>query len=161
VSASLGSSGTSLGITGGVNLGKGHGNGDETSYRNSHVGSSSDSTSLSSGGATNIIGAQVIGKGVSIDAAELNIASLQDKAKYDSKQENISGQVTVGYGASGSASYSKSKIKADYAGVTEQSGIIAGDDGYQIKVKGNTDLKGAIITSASAAEAEGKNSLIT
>ena len=161
VALSYGSGSGSLGITAGGNLGKGHGNGDETSYRNSHVGSSSGSTSLSSGGATNIIGAQVIGKGVSIDAAELNIASLQDKAKYDSKQENISGQVTVGYGASGSASYSKSKIKADYAGVTEQSGIIAGDDGYQIKVKGNTDLKGAIITSASAAEAAGKNSLIT
>ena len=161
VALSYGSGSGSLGITAGGNLGKGHGNGDETSYRNSHVGSSSGSTSLSSGGATNIIGAQVIGKGVSIDAAELNIASLQDKAKYDSKQQNISGQVTVGYGASGSASYSKSKIKADYAGVTEQSGIIAGDDGYQIKVKGNTDLKGAIITSTSAAEAAGKNSLIT
>ena len=161
VALSYGSGSGSLGITAGGNLSKGHGNGDETSYRNSHVGSSSGSTSLSSGGATNIIGAQVIGKGVSIDAAELNIASLQDKAKYDSKQENISGQVTVGYGASGSASYSKSKIKADYAGVTEQSGIIAGDGGYQIKVKGNTDLKGAIITSTSAAEAAGKNSLIT
>jgi hypothetical protein len=69
--------------------------------------------------------------------------------------------VTVGYGASASASYSKSKIKADYAGVTEQSGIIAGDNGYQIKVKGNTDLKGAIITSTEAAEAAGKNRLST
>ena len=156
-----GTGSSALGLTAGANRGKGHSNGDETSYRNSHVGSSSGSTSLSSGGATNIMGAQVIGKGVSMDAAELNAASLQDKARYDSKQENTSGQVTVGYGASGSASYSKSKIKADYAGVTEQSGIIAGDDGYQIKVKGNTDLKGAIITSASAAEAAGKNSLIT
>ena len=161
VALSYGSGSGSLGITAGGNLSKGHGNGDETSYRNSHVGSSSGSTSLSSGGATNIMGAQVIGKGVSMDAAELNAASLQDKARYDSKQENTSGQVTVGYGASGSASYSKSKIKADYAGVTEQSGIIAGDEGYQIKVKGNTDLKGAIITSTSAAEAAGKNSLIT
>ena len=150
-----------LSLTAGANRGKGHGNGDETSYRNSHVGSSGGSTSLSSGGATNIIGAQVIGKGVSIDAAELNIASLQDKAEYQSKQQNVSGQVTVGHGVLGSASYNKSKIKADYASVTEQSGIIAGDDGYQIKVKGNTDLKGAIITSASAAEAAGKNSLIT
>ena len=150
-----------LSLTAGANRGKGHGNGDETSYRNSHVGSSGSSTSLSSGGATNIIGAQVIGKGVSIDAAELNIASLQDKAEYQSKQQNVSGQVTVGHGVLGSASYNKSKIKADYASVTEQSGIIAGDDGYQIKVKGNTDLKGAIITSASAAEAAGKNSLIT
>ena len=163
VSASLGSSGTSLGITGGVNLGKGGDEGQGTSNRNSHVGSSNSNTSLSSGGATNIIGAQVIGKGVSIDAAELNIASLQDKAEYQSKQQNVSGQINVDskFIPTGSAGYSDNKIKADYASVTEQSGIIAGNNGYQIKVKGNTDLKGAIITSASAAEAEGKNSLIT
>ena len=163
VSASLGSSGTSLGITGGVNLGKGGGEGQGTSNRNSHVGSSNSNTSLSSGGATNIIGAQVIGKGVSIDAAELNIASLQDKAEYQSKQQNVSGQINVdtNFIPTGSAGYSDNKIKADYASVTEQSGIMAGNNGYQIKVKGNTDLKGAIITSASAAEAEGKNSLIT
>ena len=163
VSASLGSSGTSLGITGGVNLGKGGGEGQGTSNRNSHVGSNSSNTSLSSGGATNIIGAQVIGKGVSIDAAELNIASLQDKAEYQSKQQNVSGQINVdtNFIPTGSAGYSDNKIKADYASVTEQSGIMAGNNGYQIKVKGNTDLKGAIITSASAAEAEGKNSLIT
>ncbi|WP_100152692.1 hemagglutinin repeat-containing protein [Snodgrassella alvi] len=148
-------------MTAGANRGKGHGNGDETSYRNSHIGSSSGNTSLTSGGATNIKGAQVSGKGVQIDAAELNIESLQDTAKYNSKQQNISGQVTVGYGASASASFSKSKIKADYAAVTEQSGIIAGDNGYQLNIKGNTDLKGAIITSTAAAEAAGKNQVIT
>ncbi|WP_239327046.1 hemagglutinin repeat-containing protein, partial [Snodgrassella gandavensis] len=161
VAINYGSGGASFGVTAGANRGKGHANGDETSYRNSHIGSLSGNTSLISGGATNIKGAQVTGKGISIDAAELNIESLQDTARYDSKQQNMSGQITVGYGVSGSASYSKSKIKADYAGVTEQSGIIAGDNGYQIKVKGNTDLKGAIITSTQAAEAAGKNQLIT
>ncbi|WP_257389038.1 hypothetical protein [Snodgrassella alvi] len=60
---------------------------------------------------------------------------MQDTAKYNSKQQNISGQVTVGYGASASASFSKSKIKTDYAAVTEQSGIIAGDNGYQLNIK--------------------------
>ncbi|WP_037492426.1 hemagglutinin repeat-containing protein, partial [Snodgrassella communis] len=74
----------------------------------------SGNTSLISGGATNIKGAQVTGKSVSIDAAELNIESLQDSAKYNSKQQNIGGQITVGYGVSGTANYSKSKIKADY-----------------------------------------------
>ncbi|WP_239327018.1 hemagglutinin repeat-containing protein [Snodgrassella gandavensis] len=161
VAINYGSGGASFGVTAGANRGKGHANGDETSYRNSHIGSLSGNTSLISGGATNIKGAQVTGKGVSIDAAELNIESLQDTAKYDSKQQSIGGQITVGYGVSGTANYNKSKIKADYAGVTEQSGIIAGDNGYQIKVKGNTDLKGAIITSTQAAEAAGKNQLIT
>ena len=151
VAISYGSDGIALGVTAGANRGKGHANSDETSYRNSHIGSLSSNTSLISGGATNIKGAQVIGKGVSIGAAELNIESLQDSAKYNSKQQNIGGQITVGYGASASANYSKSKIKADYAGVTEQSGIIAGDNGYQIKVTGNTDLKGAIITSTTTA----------
>ncbi|MCX5468920.1 hypothetical protein OSH00_14415 [Acinetobacter sp. A-IN1] len=40
----------------------------------------------------------------------------------------------------------------NYASVNEQSGIFAGDDGYQINVKNNTDLKGAIITSTQTAE---------
>ncbi|PCL20253.1 hypothetical protein CPT77_08885, partial [Snodgrassella alvi] len=68
------------------------------------------------------------------DAAELNIASLQDKAKYQSKQQNVSGQINVDskFIPTGSAGYSDNKIKADYASVTEQSGIMAGNNGYQI-----------------------------
>ncbi len=45
--------------------------------------------------------------------------------------------------------------------VNEQSGIFAGDDGYQINVKNNTDLKGAIITSTQQAEDLKKNRLDT
>uniref|UniRef100_UPI00056D8568 hemagglutinin repeat-containing protein n=1 Tax=Stenoxybacter acetivorans TaxID=422441 RepID=UPI00056D8568 len=156
-----GQSGPAFGITAGGNMGKGYGNGDETSYRSSHIGDSGSQTTLQSGGATNIIGGQIIGKGVQLDATELNIASLQDTATFEGKQQNMSGQVTVGYGASASASYSQSKIKADYASVNEQSGIFAGEDGYQINVKGNTDLKGALITSAQSAEENNKNQLST
>ncbi|MBP6344676.1 MAG: VENN motif pre-toxin domain-containing protein, partial [Neisseriaceae bacterium] len=118
-------------------------------------------TTLISGETLNLIGAQVKGKGVAIDANELNIESLQDQAKFNSKQENISGQVTAGTGVSGSASYSKSKINADYASVNEQSGILAGDDGYQINIQGNTDLKGGLITSTQLAENANKNQLMT
>ncbi|MDY6483220.1 hemagglutinin repeat-containing protein, partial [Acinetobacter faecalis] len=50
-----------------------------------------------------IIGGQVQGKGVQVTAKELNIESLQDKATYKAKQENISGQFSVGTGG-GSAS---------------------------------------------------------
>ena len=53
------------------------------------------------------------------------------------------------------------KPNANYASVNEQSGIFAGDDGYQINVKNNTDLKGAIITSTQVAENLSKNSLDT
>ncbi|HBO37722.1 MAG TPA: hypothetical protein DD638_03575, partial [Pasteurellaceae bacterium] len=63
---------------------------------------------------------------------------------YKGKQQNMSAQVTVGYGVSASGSYSQSKMNADYASVTEQSGIYAGDEGYQINVNNHTDLKGAL-----------------
>ncbi|MCV2442582.1 two-partner secretion domain-containing protein [Acinetobacter bereziniae] len=153
---------TGFGVTAGGNLGKGKGNGTDTSYVNSHVGSKDSSTTISSGNATNIIGGQVQGKGVQIDANELNIESLQDTATFKSKQQNISGQVSVGTnGANASGSFSKSNVNANYASVNEQSGVFAGDDGYQIKVKNNTDLKGAIITSTQTAENLKKNSLDT
>ncbi|MGE8654479.1 MAG: hemagglutinin repeat-containing protein [Acinetobacter gandensis] len=153
---------TGFGVTAGGNLGKGKGNGTDTSYVNSHVGSKDSLTTISSGNATNIIGGQAQGKGVQIDANELNIESLQDKATYKSKQQNISGQVSVGTnGGNASGSFSKSNVDANYASVNEQSGIFAGDDGYQINVKNNTDLKGAIITSTQQAEDLKKSSLDT
>ncbi len=161
VAVSYGSDGLAFGVTAGGNAGKGKGNGTETSYANSHVGSKDSQTIIQSGNTTNIIGGQVQGKGVQVDAKELNVESLQDKAIYKSKQQNVQGQVTVGYGASASGSLSKSDIDANYASVNEQSGIYAGDDGYQIKVNKNTDLKGAMITSTQTAENLKKNSLDT
>ena len=161
VAISYGQGGLAFGVTAGGNYGKGYGNGDEVTHRNSHVGDEHSQTNLKSGGATNIIGGQVLGNGITVDAAELNIASVQDTAKFKGEQQDMSAQVTVGYGFSASGSYSQSKTDADYAAVREQSGIIAGDDGYNITVKGNTDLKGAIITSTEAAEHNAKNKLTT
>ena len=114
-------------------------------------------TTIRSGGDTALKGAQLIGKGVQADTRNLHIESVQDTETYQSKQQNGNVQVTVGYGFSASGSYSQSKVKADHASVTEQSGIYAGEDGYQIKVRDNTDLKGGIITSGKSAEDKGKN----
>lgn len=161
VKITYGSNGFAFGVTAGGNKGKGHGNGDDTTYRYSHVGDLNSQTLIQSGGATNIIGGQVFGKGVKIDADELNIVSLQETSTYDSKQQNISGSVTVGYGFSGSASYNKSKIKSDYKSANELAGIYAGDDGFNINVNNNTNLVGGIITSTEKAEADGKNSFTT
>ncbi|KGQ36596.1 hypothetical protein [Gallibacterium anatis] len=93
--------------------------------------------------------------------ANLVTKSLQDTMTYKGKQMNVSGQVTVGYGFSASASYNQSKMNADYASVQEQSGIFAGDDGYQIDVRKHTDLTSGLITSTAQAEADGKNSFST
>ncbi|WP_279417610.1 hemagglutinin repeat-containing protein [Glaesserella parasuis] len=149
--------GVSFGVTAGGNYGKGYGNGDETTYTYSHIGDKNSQTTLESGATTNLKGAQVQGKGVKLDAQNLNIESLQETLTYKGKQMNVSGQVTVGYGFSASGSYNQSKMNADYASVIEQSGIYAGDDGYQINVQNHTDLKGGLITSSQTAEDNGKN----
>ena len=143
------SNGVAAGITVGGNYGKGYGNGDETSYVASHVGDSQSKTVIQAGGDANIIGSQVKGKRVELNAENLNIESLQDKSSYHGKQMNVSGSVTVGYGFAAGGSFSKSKINADHASVNEQAGIFAGNDGYDINVKNKvSSIGGAIISSA-------------
>ncbi|HEZ0926131.1 TPA: hemagglutinin repeat-containing protein, partial [Neisseria meningitidis] len=133
-----------------------HGNQTKAVHRHTHVGSTAGQTTIRSGGDTTLKGAQLIGKGIQADTRNLHIESVQDTETYQSKQQNGNVQVTVGYGFSASGSYRQSKVKADHASVTEQSGIYAGEDGYQIKVGDNTDLKGGIITSTRSAESKGK-----
>lgn len=53
------------------------------------------------------------------------------------------------------------RVAVTVISVQDQAGIYAGDDGYQINVKNNTDLKGAIIISNPLAETFNKNSLST
>ncbi|QPB43232.1 hemagglutinin repeat-containing protein [Rodentibacter haemolyticus] len=145
--------GVSFGITAGGNYGRGYGNGDDETYRNSHIGDSSSQTLIQAGNNATLKGAQVQGKGVSLNAENLHIESLQDKMKYQGKQMNVSGQVTVGYGFSASGSYNQSKINSDYASVAEQSGIYAGDEGYQINVENQINLiGGAILSNAEASK---------
>jgi len=154
------SNGAAVGATLGGNHGKGYGNGDETTYVASHVGDSQSKTVIQAGGDANLIGSQVKGKRVEVNAQNLNIESLQDTATYKGKQMNGSGSVTVGYGASVGGSFNKSNIHADHASVNEQAGIYAGDEGYDINVN-HTDLKGGLITSTQKAEDEGKNRFST
>ena len=144
------SNGAAVGATLGGNYGKGYGNGDETTYVASHVGDANSQTTLQAGGDANIIGSQVKGKRVEVNAQNLNIESLQDTATYKGKQMNGSGSVTVGYGASVGGSFNKSKVNADHASVNEQAGIYAGDDGYDVNVKNKvSSIGGAILSQAS------------
>jgi hypothetical protein len=92
---------------------------------------------------------------------KINIASLQDTSTYASKQASISVSGTYGYGSSATITGSQTSINGNYASVTEQSGLKAGDGGFQIKVKGNTDLKGAVIEASDAAIKDNKNTLST
>ena len=161
VAVSVSSNGASFGVTANASASRGTGNGHDVTWTNTHVNAGNQLT-IESGGDTNLKGAVASGKQVVANVGgDLNVASLQDTSTFHSKDQSISGSVTVGYGFSGSVSASQQKIDADYASVTEQSGIKAGDGGFQVNVHGNTDLKGAVITSTDKAVQDGLNSLAT
>ncbi|WP_324681468.1 two-partner secretion domain-containing protein [Bibersteinia trehalosi] len=147
VAISYGSSGFAFGVTAGGNVAKGYGNGESQAWVGSQVGSLSSQTTIESGGDVNIIGSQAKGKSVKVNAENLNIQSLQDTMKYEGKQESVEGKETIGWGASGSASYSKSKMNADYASVNQQAGIFAGDEGYDVNIENKVLLSGGAILS--------------
>lgn len=161
VAISVGSNGASFGFTASASAARGHADGNDVININSHV-TAGDTLILQSGTDTNLRGAVASGKQVIADVGgNLNVESLQDTSVYNSKQQSIGGSMTIGMGVSGSVNYSNTNANSNYASVTEQSGIRAGDQGFQIKVNGNTDLKGGAIASTQAAIEDNKNSLIT
>ncbi|KUY89641.1 MULTISPECIES: hypothetical protein [unclassified Burkholderia] len=84
---------------------------------------------------------------------------MQDTSHSEAHQSSSGGGFSVSQGG-GSASFSAQSGHAsgNYAGVNEQAGIQAGDGGFDISVKGNTDLKGAYIASTATPD---KNQLTT
>jgi filamentous hemagglutinin len=167
VSISFGGSQNGIAFTAGVSGNRGHADGDSTAWTNTHV-AAGDTLTIQSGGDTNLKGAVVSGKQVVADiGGDLNIESLLNSDHYDSKQQSAGVSVSVCvppicYGASSvSANFNQQKMNSDYASVGEQSGIKAGDGGFRVDVKGNTDLKGAVIASSDKAVQDGVNSLTT
>ncbi len=160
VGISYGSDGLLLSV--GASGGRGKADGSDVTQTNTHVDAGNQLT-LESGGDTTLKGAVASGKQViATVGGDLNVESLQDTSQYDSKQKSMSGSISVGYGKmSGSFSSRKSNINSNYASVVEQSGIKAGDEGFQVNVNGNTDLKGTVIASTDKAAQDGKNSLTT
>ncbi|ANH68317.1 hemagglutinin repeat-containing protein [Mitsuaria sp. 7] len=156
VAISVGSGGASMGFTASASIARGKSDGEDVIQRNTHV--QGQQVSIESGGDTTLKGAVVSGDKVTAKVGgDLNIESLQDTSRFRSESMQAGGSVTVGAGFSGSASFGQSKVKSDFASVTEQSGIRAGDGGFQVEVKGNTDLKGGSITSTQAAIDAGAN----
>nr|WP_239483120.1 hemagglutinin repeat-containing protein [Paraburkholderia sp. C35] len=152
--------GGGFGVSAAMSNAHGDANSDASMQHNTHV-NGANSVTIVSGGDTNIIGANVNGKQVSADiGGNLNIASVQDTTHSAAHQSSSSGgfSITQYGGASASFSAQHGHAAGDYAGVNEEAGIQAGDGGYNINVKGNTDLKGAVI--ASDADAS-KNTLTT
>jgi len=141
---------------------RGNADGSDVTWTNTHVDAGNTLT-MQSGGDTTLKGAVATGASVVARAGgDLHIESLQDTSVYDSKQKSLGGSVSAGAGViSGSINVGNSKIQSDYASVTEQSGIKAGDKGFQVSVAGNTNLIGAVIASTDAAATAGENALST
>jgi filamentous hemagglutinin len=161
VAATIGAGGYQLGLTANASMGRGRTNGDDALINNTHI-TANDTLTISSGGDTTLKGATAKADTIKADVGgNLAIESLQDTSTYASKSQNIGGSVTVGAGVSGSVSYAQTDVKSDYASVNEQSGLKAGDGGFQINVANNTDLKGGLISSSQSAIDNNKNSLTT
>ena len=164
-SSSSASIGITLGATGaGVTLsaaqGSGDGKGKDISYSNSQV--LGNTVSIKSADDTNLKGAVVAGNTVKTDiGGNLNIESLQDTSSFAQSSKNIGGSLTIspaGVPTGGSLSVGKTNIDSNFVSVAEQSGIKAGDGGFQVDVKGKTDLKGGAITSTQVAIDNNKHS---
>ncbi|WP_455266801.1 hemagglutinin repeat-containing protein [Phascolarctobacterium sp.] len=89
---------------------------------------------------------------------DLNIESKQDSNNYKESNKSIGASIGVGSNKAVSGSASVGKIDSNYKSVTDQSGIKAGEGGFDIGVGKNTNLKGGIISSTADAD---KNKLST
>ena len=111
---------------------------------------------------TNIIGSTVSGKKVEVDTGHnLHIQSLQDvdNFKEHSKSAGFSVSSKPNFkDPTGSINASVGRIDSKWKSVTEQAGIYAGEEGYNINVGNKTTLEGAVIKSDAP---KAKNKLTT
>ena len=147
---SAGANGLGLSLDIAAQIAKGKTNGDSLSHTESVI-SAANQLALSSGGDTTLKGAQASGEQITANVGDnLNLESQQDKSTYDSQQKSGGVGLSIpilGTTASASGYYSQDKLKSDYLSVQEQTGLYAGNGGFDINVGGNTDLKGAVIAS--------------
>lgn len=164
ISISYGAGGWGFGAS--ASKGQGKSDGQDLSYTNTQI-TAGNIASIKSGGDTNIKGAVIAANTIKADVGQqlggsLNIESLQDKSSYTSEQKSVSGSISVGGGGNGaSISASKSNIDSTFKSVTQQSGLKAGDGGFQVSVANNTDLKGGVIASTQKAVDDKTNTFST
>ena len=133
---------------------KGEVDANSTSYNESTV-KVDKNLGFTSGKDTNIKGGKLSGEKVTGNVGgDLNIESKQDKNSYEEKNSSAGFGIGMPVGDKDSAnkigifgSAGKSDVDSKYESVTDQSGIYAGKEGFDINVGENTDLKGGIISS--------------
>ncbi|EHN3766973.1 hemagglutinin repeat-containing protein [Salmonella enterica] len=153
--------GAGISVFANVNAAKGKENGNGTDRTETTIDSGKTVT-ITSGNDTMLNGAQVNGNKIVADVGhDLLMSSQQDSNKYDSKQNSLATGGSFTFGSmtgSGYLSASQDKMKSRFDSVAEQTGIFAGDGGFDITVGNHTQLDGAVIASSATAD---KNSLET
>ena len=163
VGVSIGAGGGSAGISvfANVNASKGKDKGNGTDWTETTLDSGKTVT-IKSGNDTVLNGAQVNGNKIVADVGhDLLMRSQQDNNDYDSKQTSVAASGSFTFGSmtgSGYISASQDKMKSRFDSVAEQTGMFAGDGGFDITVGNHTQLDGAVIASTATAD---KNSLDT
>ena len=160
-SGSIGASLSKGGYGIGASYGKGKGQIEETTLTHTPSDITAKNTvSLSSGNDTLIRGGTIKGNKITANAGRMSIESEQDKKNYKetSKTSGLSISYTPGSAVTVSGGKGKTNTNSTYESVTKQAGIYAGKEGYDIQVKNNTHLKGAVIDSKAPAE---KNRITT
>ncbi|ENN8378964.1 hemagglutinin repeat-containing protein, partial [Providencia rettgeri] len=154
------SAGTGWNVNASVSKGSGFEKGNSQYYTDTEVNAGKTLT-INSGKDTTLTGAQASGETVKMDVGgDLTLSSQQVTDKYDSKQTNSS--VGGSYSQSGAVSVNvnadKSEMHSDYQSVDNQTGIHAGQGGFDITVGDHTQLDGAVISSDASKD---KNTLDT
>lgn len=161
VGVGVGSGGAGISISANANSSKGHEKGNGV-WQNETTVDAGNRVTINTGRDATIAGAQVSGETVVADIGrDLTIASTQDSDHYDSKQNSVSGGAGYTFGAggfSGSMNVSRDKMTSDYDSVQEQSGLFAGNGGFDVTVGNHTQLDGGVIASTATAD---KNRLDT
>ncbi|EKR0526217.1 contact-dependent inhibition toxin CdiA [Escherichia coli] len=144
-----------------VNAAKGSEKGNGTEWTETTTDSGKTVT-INSGRDTVLNGAQVNGNRIIADVGhDLLISSQQDTSKYDSKQTSVAAGGSFTFGSmtgSGYIAASRDKMKSRFDSVAEQTGMFAGDGGFDITVGRHTQLDGAVIASTATPD---KNHLDT
>ncbi|BEU87584.1 hypothetical protein TAMA11512_10480 [Selenomonas sp. TAMA-11512] len=170
-SASIGASFTAQGLSGidiSASYAKNTGKETSTTYTPTEV-AAERTLKIESGKDTAILGSKAKGEKITARVGgNLHIETLQERETYEEKNEtagmNLSWNAatiqgerkftrpTIGVQAS------QDDVSSHYRSAREQSGIFAGNNGFDIYVGKHTDLKGAVLASDAAAE---KNILST
>ncbi|EFU9607933.1 Contact-dependent inhibitor A, partial [Escherichia coli] len=153
--------GAGISVFAGVNAAKGSEKGNGTEWTETTTDSGKTVT-INSGRDTVLNGAQVNGNRIIADVGhDLLISSQQDTSKYDSKQTSVAAGGSFTFGSmtgSGYIAASRDKMKSRFDSVAEQTGMFAGDGGFDITVGRHTQLDGAVIASTATPD---KNHLDT